>query len=102
MDELKEGTTRKFQYTSGGKQRDGFVARFAGEIVAYENACRHIPVNLDDADNRFFTRDGQHLLCQTHGAIYEPLTGLCVQGPCRGESLRKLRIEIREETIWLA
>ena len=98
---MGEGMTRKFRYESGGKKRDGFVARFAGEIVAYENSCRHIAVNLDYADNRFFSRDGKHFLCQTHGAIYDPLTGLCVRGPCEGESLRKLQIEVHEGMIYL-
>ena len=99
--ELREGQTIKFQFVCDGKKRDGFVARFDGEIVAYENSCRHIAINLDDEHNRIFSRDGEHFLCQTHGAIYDPLSALCVRGPYAGESLIKLQVEVAKGVIWL-
>ncbi|MDB6111090.1 MAG: ferredoxin subunit of nitrite reductase or ring-hydroxylating dioxygenase [Pedosphaera sp.] len=99
--DLEEGGTLTFQFTRNGKPTDGFLARFHGELVAYENRCRHLPLKLDYDDGRFFSRDGNHFLCQTHNAIYEPLTGLCVQGPCEGESLKSLKIEVIKGYIWL-
>jgi len=99
--ELAEGQTIKFDFVRDGKNKHGFVARFHGKLVAYENVCRHIPLPLDYADNRFFSRDAKHFVCQTHGAIYEPLSGLCIQGPCEGESLKPLKIEVRQEEIFL-
>ena len=100
--ELREGQTVKFQFVRAGKKLDGFIARFEGEIVAYENVCQHIAVNLDDESDRIFSRDGKHFICQNHGAIYEPSSGLCVRGPCEGERLKKLKIEVSNEIIWLA
>ncbi|MDB6064285.1 MAG: (2Fe-2S)-binding protein [Pedosphaera sp.] len=101
-DEVTEGNTRKFQFTrSGGKPAEGFLARFQGQLVAYENVCRHLPLSLDYDDGRFFSRDGQHFVCQTHNAIYEPLTGLCVRGPCEGQSLKPLKIEVVNGEVWL-
>lgn len=100
LSELAERQTINFQFERDGRKRDGFVARFAGEIVAYENVCRHIGINLDREGGQIFSRDGKHFVCQTHGATYEPLSGLCVLGPCKGERLKKLKIEISEETIW--
>ena len=41
------------------------------------------------------------LSARHHNAIYEPLTGLCVRGPCEGESLKPLKIEIIQDEIWL-
>lgn len=79
----------------------GFVARFEGKLVGYENICRHLPLSLDDGEGKFFSSDGQHFICQTHGALYEPLTGLCVRGPCEGATLKKLEIELDEGVIWL-
>jgi nitrite reductase/ring-hydroxylating ferredoxin subunit len=99
--DLKESGTLKFQFTHNGRPADGFLARFQGNLVAYENRCRHLPLKLDYDDGRFFTRDGHHFICQTHNAIYEPLTGLCIQGPCEGESLKPLKIEVVKGEIWL-
>jgi nitrite reductase/ring-hydroxylating ferredoxin subunit len=98
--EVKEGKTVKFSFERGGKPMGGFLARFQGKLVAYENRCRHLPLSLDFHDGRFFSPDGQHFLCQNHNAIYEPLTGLCVRGPCEGESLKVLKIEIVEGEVW--
>lgn len=100
--ELAPGVTRAFTYKDAdGIRRDGFVANFDGNFVAFENVCRHIPVTLDYADGRFFTTDGRHFICQTHGATYEPLTGVCVRGPCTGASLKPLTIEVRDGAVWL-
>ncbi len=99
--ELAEGATIKFQFQRGGKICEGFIVCFQGKILAYENLCRHLSITLDYEDNRFFTGDGRHIICQTHGALYEPLTGLCTRGPCEGESLKPLAIEVRDGTVWL-
>lgn len=100
-DEVAEGGTMKFQYLSGGRMAEGLLARFRGKLVAYENRCRHHPVHLDFGTGRFFTAEGDFFICQTHNAIYEPDTGLCVRGPCEGQSLNKLEIEIVEGEVWL-
>jgi nitrite reductase/ring-hydroxylating ferredoxin subunit len=101
VDDVAEGGTLKFPYSQGGKPAEGFLARFQGKLVAYENRCRHLPVHLDFETGRFFTPEGGQFICQTHNAIYEPLTGLCVRGPCEGESLKRLEIEIIGGDVWL-
>jgi nitrite reductase/ring-hydroxylating ferredoxin subunit len=101
LSELTEGAALKFEFTRKGKPIEGFVARFKGELVAYENRCRHLPLSLDYDDGRFFSRDGKNFICQNHNAIYEPLTGLCIQGPCAGESLKLLKIEIIKDEVWI-
>ncbi|MFN7140010.1 MAG: Rieske (2Fe-2S) protein [Limisphaerales bacterium] len=99
--QLADGQTVKFTFKRGNRPAEGFLARFAGQLVAYENVCRHIAISLDYGDDRFFSRDGKHFICQSHGALYEPLTGLCVAGPCAGESLKPLKIAVKEGSVWL-
>ena len=99
--ELAEGATCKFSFKRAGKIISGFVARHGGKIVAYENVCRHLPLPLDDGAGKFFTKDGSYFLCQNHGALFEPLTGLCTRGPCAGENLQPLAIEVVEDEIRL-
>lgn len=90
----------KFTYRQEGISREGFVALFNGEVVAYENVCRHLPISLDYGDAHFFNPAQTHFICQTHGATYEPLTGKCIAGPCVGASLKPLKIEVINDEIW--
>ena len=49
----------------------------------------------------FFTPDRKFLICQTHGATYDPATGYCVGGPCQGDSLRRLPVEVDDQGLWM-
>ncbi|HNV79908.1 MAG TPA: Rieske (2Fe-2S) protein, partial [Thermomonas sp.] len=42
------------------------------------------------------------LVCAAHGASFELANGVCVAGPCRGESLRAVAVEVRDGGISLA
>jgi nitrite reductase/ring-hydroxylating ferredoxin subunit len=70
----------------------GFVVNHGGRHYAYENQCPHAGAALDCGTGRFFTDDGRHLACTTHGAVFAPATGVCVEGPCPGARLRPLPI----------
>lgn len=58
-------------------------------------------MTLDWVENRFFDAAETHLLCATHGATYEPDTGLCVAGPCVGEILHALPVFVVDGAIWV-
>jgi nitrite reductase/ring-hydroxylating ferredoxin subunit len=97
--DIPPGTSRKFRLTCGGTTIDGFVINFQGRFYAYRNRCCHIPIPLDWVDNEFFTRDKRHLICLTHGATYEPNTGLCMDGPCPGEYLDVIPVAVRQGQV---
>lgn len=99
---LKEGHTLKFRFKAEGIDREGFLARVQGALVAYENVCRHLPLPLDCGDGRFFESDNERFVCRNHGAVFEPLTGKCVHGPCVGASLKKLPVEVNDGVVWLS
>jgi nitrite reductase/ring-hydroxylating ferredoxin subunit len=73
-----------------------FFVRFGGEAYGYLNRCAHVPMELDWVEGQFFESSGLYLMCATHGAIYQPETGKCVGGPCRGGRLRAVRVEERD------
>jgi len=98
---LDDGESVAFKFLREGKQIDAFLIRFEGRFHAYENVCRHLPVGLDYGDAQFFNREKDFLVCRTHGALYHPVNGKCVQGPCGGESLFPLEIAVEEGTVWL-
>ena len=100
VEELKQQRSRKFRYCEEGIHREAFLAWFNDQVVCYQNVCRHIPITLDYGDGRFFNTEGTRFVCQTHGATYEPLSGLCIAGPCVGASLKKLVIDVIDGEIW--
>ena len=93
-DELAHGTTKKFHLRCGGDTIEALLVNYEGNIFAYVNRCRHIALSLDWVDNQFFTEDKRYLICANHGATYEPATGECIWGPCFGEALQSVPLEI--------
>jgi nitrite reductase/ring-hydroxylating ferredoxin subunit len=91
---LGDRETAKFTFTDGADRKEGFVIAWAGKLFAYRNECRHIPMTMDWVENRFLSRDRCFIQCATHGARYEIETGLCVDGPPAGETLRSLEVSI--------
>jgi nitrite reductase/ring-hydroxylating ferredoxin subunit len=69
-----------------------FFVRYQGQVRGYVNRCAHVGVELD-WENSFFTRAGDLIMCARHGATYEPDTGVCVGGPCKGGRLTPVDVE---------
>jgi nitrite reductase/ring-hydroxylating ferredoxin subunit len=95
LGELGPGQTKKFLLVCDGREVEGFLLNWQGVHHAWVNQCRHVPMSLDWVENQFFTEDGCHVQCATHGALYVPDTGECVAGPPCGRSL--FRIPVRVE-----
>lgn len=98
--DVAEGESRKFRLRCGERELECFVIRHRGEIHAWLNECRHVPMSLDWVENQFFTAERDYLLCPTHGALYVPDTGECVAGPPCGKSLHRIPVVERDGGIW--
>ncbi len=79
----------------------GFVLRWGGAVHAYVNSCPHVGLPLNLSGDSFFDIDGKLLLCQMHGALFRPEDGVCVSGPCEGDALKRLAVELRDDAVWL-
>ena len=99
VDEMPAGALRKFWLICGPHRIDCFVINHGGQFRAYINSCRHMVTPLDFVRDQFFSDDGNQLRCATHGALYEPDTGLCVEGPCKGLSLHALPLVVDQGEI---
>ena len=100
-DELVEGGKgMRFPVTAGGYDTTGFVVRYNGIARAYLNRCAHVPIELDWVEGEFFESSGLYLMCSTHGAIYNPESGHCSGGPCRGGRLRPITVREHEHRIF--
>ena len=49
---------------------------------------------LDWVPDRFMNADGSRLMCHTHGALFRIEDGHCIAGPCAGDALRPLAVEV--------
>lgn len=73
-----------------------------GEAVqAWLNICPHAGRRLDWAPGKFLLKD-RTLICAVHGASFDTGSGQCIAGPCRGERLRPVAIEVVHGDVRLA
>ena len=91
----------RFTVTRVTGEEPAFLVRFQGRVHAYLNRCAHVPVELDWLPGKLFDDSRRYVICATHGAMYEPETGHCVSGPCRGARLVPLRVEERDGGVYL-
>ena len=98
LDDIPDGGAKGFGPPGGGFT-GLFAVRRGGTAVVYVNSCPHIGVPLDWAPDRFLTNDGRRIICATHGAEFEIEGGRCVRGPCLGERLEAVMIEVRDGLI---
>lgn len=56
----------------------------------YVNRCPHRHLPLGRSGRVTFTADRRLLVCANHGAKFDPVSGQCVAGPCRGKALQRL------------
>lgn len=94
VEDLSPGSVKKFWLICQKYRLDAFLINDRGNFHAYINRCRHMPTPLDFVRDEFLSDDGRFLRCYTHGALYEFATGLCIDGPCKGESLYRLPLRI--------
>jgi nitrite reductase/ring-hydroxylating ferredoxin subunit len=83
-----------------GPRRQAMVVRLPnGEIRAYHNLCKHLPVPLDSFRDRVLADDKSHFLCRTHGACFQLSDGMCFEGPCQGASLDAIAVRLHNGKI---
>ena len=77
-------------------EETAFLIRFQHRVYGYLNQCAHRPLELDWRPGHFFDAEGWYLVCSTHGALYQPQTGECVAGPCKGRFLSTVPVREAE------
>jgi nitrite reductase/ring-hydroxylating ferredoxin subunit len=102
LEDLEPTGARGFAIGGGDWPLRGFIVRVSKEVRGYLNSCPHAGHPLNLRPHRFLTPDSGMILCSSHGALFEKLTGLCVAGPCAGKFLRPLPIEVHGGFVMLA
>jgi nitrite reductase/ring-hydroxylating ferredoxin subunit len=100
--ELEATGSRGFTIGAGDWPLRGFVVRASHGVAAYVNTCPHAGHPLNFRPDKFLTPDRGLILCASHGALFTRDEGLCIAGPCPGQSLRRVPVEVAGEYVLLA
>ena len=100
VNDLEELECREIEWRRAGAHGEtGFIVKKNGEIHAYVNSCPHSGAPLNWQKNQFLDIFKTHILCTIHGARFQISDGLCIEGPCVGQRLKKLNATIHNESI---
>lgn len=91
----------RFTVGTANGAKPAFAIRHAGLATAFLNRCAHKLVELDWDNGQFFDAERRYLVCAVHGALYDPASGECVAGPCRGGKLISVPIREAGGALWL-
>lgn len=84
---IPDGTARNFVLQMRAGRFHGFVVRQGDGVVGYVDRCPHAGVPLAQRLDDYLAPDGTLIACNWHGALFRIEDGLCVGGPCVGQSL---------------
>lgn len=102
VEELDATGCREFKLGGGEWPVRGFIVRSGTAVHAYLNRCAHMALPLNMLPDRFLTHDGSLILCTAHGALFEKSTGYCIAGPCNGQSLQRVPVQVAAGCVMLA
>jgi nitrite reductase/ring-hydroxylating ferredoxin subunit len=100
--ELEVTGSRGFAVGEGDWPLRGFVVQTSGGVAGYVNTCPHAGHPLNFKPDRFLTPDRSLILCASHGALFTRDSGLCIAGPCPGQSLTRIPVEVVGQHVMLA
>ena len=102
LNDIADGGFAEVEATIDGDAESLVLYRVGDEVRAWLNVCPHAGRRLDWAPGQFLNSKDGHLVCAAHGASFELDRGDCVAGPCRGDALRAVQVQVRDGEVWLA
>ena len=101
LNDIADGGFAEVEATIDGDAESLVLYRLGDEVRAWLNVCPHAGRRLDWAPGQFLKSREGHLVCAAHGASFELVNGDCIAGPCRGDSLRSVAVEVRDGQVVL-
>ena len=96
---LPEGGSRGFSVTTSTGVTGIFLVHKAGKVHGYLNQCPHTGGPLDWVPDQFLDLDRSWIQCATHDALFRIDSGLCVAGPCSGQSLVSIELVLDGDSV---
>jgi nitrite reductase/ring-hydroxylating ferredoxin subunit len=92
--DLRDPGARGFMFREGDALFLGFITRSSDAVTGWIDRCPHAGMPLAIMPDRYLTREGDLILCASHGALFRPADGACVGGPCAGQALTPWPVRI--------
>ena len=102
LNDIADGGFAEVEATIDGDAESLVLYRLGDEVRAWLNVCPHAGRRLDWAPGQFLRDREGRLVCAVHGACFDLAGGACVAGPCRGQSLCAVAVEVRDGAVWPA
>ncbi|MBT3658776.1 MAG: Rieske 2Fe-2S domain-containing protein [Rhodospirillaceae bacterium] len=101
LNDVPDGGSNGFVLDTDDGRCGLMVIRRGNGIVCYTNSCPHIGTPLDIQPGKFLDRARAHILCTTHGALFNIDDGLCIAGPCVDDHLTPIATEVRDGAVFV-
>jgi len=101
LEQIEDGGFAEVEVLLDGDAESLILHRDGDEARAWLNVCPHAGRRLDWAPGKFLKSKDGLLVCAAHGASFELVEGHCVAGPCRGDRLRAVAVDVRDGTVVL-
>lgn len=99
LDDLPDGGLLEVEAEIDGVAESLILHRKGDSVHAWLNICPHAGRRLDWAPGKFLMSKDGLLVCAAHGASFELSGGACIAGPCRGDSLRAVAVDVVEGAV---
>ena len=102
LNDIADGGFAEVEATIDGDAESLVLYRVGDEVRAWLNVCPHAGRRLDWAPGQFLKSREGHLVCAAHGASFALDSGDCIAGPCKGDRLRAVPVDVRDGQVYLA
>tara|TARA_B100001093_G_C26469172_1_gene859826 strand:- start:257 stop:604 length:348 start_codon:yes stop_codon:yes gene_type:complete len=101
LSDIKEGKSNIIKTKYNDSEVEIIILRDKNILNGFVNICPHasLPLNLNDTNVLY--NDNFHLICRNHAALFNPLNGICVSGPCEGKSLEIVKLKIKCDKVYI-
>ena len=97
VDDLPDPGARGFDPGKAGRDTL-FVVRRGAELHAYRDACPPFgDTQMAWRKDAYLNGDGTRIVCHAHGAQFDIASGECLLGPCLGQRLVPVEIEVTSD-----
>jgi nitrite reductase/ring-hydroxylating ferredoxin subunit len=97
VDDLRDPGARGFDPDGAGHDTL-FVVRHGGMLRAYRDACPHFgDTPMAWRKDAYLNGDGTRIVCHAHGAQFDIASGECLLGPCLGQRLTPVEIDVTSD-----
>lgn len=101
VDQIEDGHSRGLDPLGEGRDTM-FVVRQGTRIHAWRNSCPHYDnARMAWKKDEFLNGARTRIVCGAHGALFEIDSGTCVLGPCLGQKLTPVPVEIRDGHVYV-